>query len=184
MILLALSGTVIAGLAIKSIVALGFQFTAFLALLLGIWLTGYAILLANGNRIEVTDSELSTPSTATGSSLLPRFNKGTAKLEDIESVVLGTMGYFDKKANEFNDAKLREIIDFWHGIFVMKTSPLPMPLPIWLAAQKTPLLLIRTRTKTDSLVISTKLFSKQAFRQLIERLRAKRVTIHVEENLL
>jgi hypothetical protein len=155
-----------------------------LALLLGIWLTGYAILLANGNRIEVTDSELTTSSTATGSSLLPRFNKGTAKLEDIESVVLGTMGYFDKKANEFNDAKLREIIDFWHGIFVMKTSPLPMPLPIWLAAQKTPLLLIRTRTKTDSLVISTKLFSKQAFRQLIERLRTKRVTIHVEENLL
>jgi hypothetical protein len=34
------------------------------------------------------------------------------------------------------------------------------------------------------LVISTKLFSKQAFRQLIERLRTKRVTIHVEENLL
>jgi hypothetical protein len=184
MFLLALLGALIASFAIKNIIALGFQFTAFLALLLGIWLAGYAILLANGNRIEVTDSELNSSSTATGSSLPPRFNRGTVKLGDIESVVLGTMGYFDKKANEFNDAKLREIIEFWHGIFVMKASPLPMPLPIWLAAQKTPLLLIRTKTKTDSLVISTKLFSKLAFRQLVERLRAKSVTIHVEENLL
>lgn len=184
MFLLALSGAVIACFAMKNIVVLGFQFTTFLALLLGIWLAGYAILLANGNKIEVTDSELTSSSTAAGSSLLPRFNKGTAKLGEIESVVLGTMGYFDKKANEFNDAKLREIIDFWHGIFVSKTSPVPMPLPMWLAAQKTPLLLIRTKTKTDSLVISTKLFSKQAFRQLIERLRAKSVTTHVEESLL
>jgi len=182
--LLALLGVVIASLAVKNIAALGFQFTAFLALLLGIWWAGYAILLVNGNKIEVTDSEITTSSTATGSSLLPRFNKGTARLGDIESVVLGTMGYFDKKANEFNDAKLREIIEFWHGVFVMKTSPVPMPLPIWLAAQKTPLLLIRTKTKTGSLVISTKLFSKQAFRQLIETLRARGVAVHVEENLI
>lgn len=177
--LLTLMGATIAYFAMNNMASLGFQFTAFLALLLGIWLVGYAILLANGNKIEVTDSELITSSTATGSRLLPRFDKGTAKLGDIESVVLGTMGYFDKKANDFNDAKLREIIDFWHGIFVMKTSPLPLPFPIWLAAQKTPLLLVRTKTKTDSFVISTKLFSKQAFRQLIERLRAKSVTIHV-----
>jgi hypothetical protein len=180
-----LFGAVVASFAMKNIVALGFQFTTFGALLLGIWLAGCGILVANGNKIEVTDSELTTSSTATGSSLLPRFNKGTAKLGDIESVVLGTMGYFDKKADEFNDAKLREIIDFWHGKFVMKTSPLPTPSPIWLAVQKAPLLLIRTKTKTDSLVISTKpFFSMQAFRQLIERLRAKGVTIHVEENLL
>lgn len=184
MFLLGFVGLAIACFAMKNIVVLGFQFTTFLALLLGIWLAGYAVLLANGNKIVITDSELTSSSTATGSSLLPRFNKGTAKLGEIESVVLGTMGYFDKKANEFNDAKLREIIDFWHGIFVLKTSPVPMPLPIWLAAQKTPLLLIRTKTKTDSLVISTKLFSKQAFRRLIERLRAKSVTTHVEENLL
>jgi len=145
MVVLALFGAVLAYISMKNIVGQGFQFTTFLAFLTGIWLAGYAILLANGNMIALTDSEITTSSTATGSSLFPKSNRGTAKLGDIESVVLGTMGYFDKKANEFNDAKLRETIDFWHGLFVMKASPLPMPLPMWLAAQKTPLLLIRTK---------------------------------------
>lgn len=184
MFLLASLGTVVAYFALRNIVIHEFQVTAFLALLIGIWLVGYAILLTNGNRIELTDSELTTSSTATGSSMLPRFNKGTTKLGDIESVALGTMGYFDKRAKEFDDAKLRETIEFWHGIFVLKTSPLPMPFPMWLAAQKTALLLIRTKNRSDSLVVSTKLFSKRSFRQLIEGFRAKRITVHLEESLL
>jgi hypothetical protein len=98
--------------------------------------------------------------------------------------VLGTMGYFDKRAKEYDDAHLRETIDFWQGIFVMKTSPLPMPLPMWVAAKRTPLLLIRMKERNDSLVISTTLFSKSSFRELVERLTREDVSVHVQENLL
>jgi hypothetical protein len=181
---LASLGLLIAYFSIRNIVSHGVQFGTFCGLLIGAWLVGYAILLVNGNKIELTDSEMSMSSTATGSGLFPRFNRGIAKLGDIQSVVLGTIGYFDRKANEYDDAKLRETIDFWHGIFVMKTSPLRMPLPIWIAAQHTPLLLIRLKAKNDSLVVSTKLFSKSSFRQLIEILNTEKVTVHVQENLL
>jgi hypothetical protein len=180
----ALLGMVTANLAIKNIVSHGFRFGTFLTLLIGAWLVVYSILLAKGNKIEVTDSEIKASSTSTRVSLFPRFDKGTARLGDIQSVVLGTMGYFDKQANEFDAAHLREIIDFWHGIFVMKTSPLPMPFPMWLAAKYTPLLLIRMKAKNDSLVISTKLFSKNSLRRLTERLKREKVAVHVQENLL
>ena len=182
--LLALSGILLACTAIKNIAHSGFELNALLRFLLGGWLSTYAVFYINGNRIELSDSELSASTPKTGSSLLPQFNVVCARIEDIQSVVLGTMGYFDRNATQYSDANLRETIDFWHGIFVSRSGSLAMHFPMWIAAKHTPILFVQSKYQNRSFVVSTKPFSRASFRDLVEGLKARNVVVRIEENIL
>ena len=170
-----------------------------LLLLFGILLTLTAYRFFYYNKIEITSDELLVNVQEFGKGLfqfgtdspvlptnkkglrqtfIPKYNQINTPLSDIQYVLIGSLKELEKSAPLINSEALNQTLRFWHQWFVnMNTA-----MPLWVAAQFTPVMLIKSKTG-NSYVVSTKPYSKIGFKKLVQEFKKRAVPITTQKSL-
>lgn len=170
-------------LAIKDVLEKGSSaiFILVLVLMFFGWMETYFYKFIAGQKIEIKDGRLIAKFIVpAGARLLPKIAEFQIDLNDIDSVTLARLKYFEERSKEFIDKGLGNVISAYRNMFLPGTFPFPMS---W-AASTVPLMFITPKDKSKKgAIVITKSFSKNGFRQLIQEFKKRNVPINVEPAL-
>jgi len=161
-------------------------------LLIGGYFSASALRYLLYPQIELTDTELIAQTSEFGrpffplarsfqevrQMLFPRFSKKHVRLDDIETILIGEMRYFNKIAGELKSDMLNETLQFWHSWLI---SP-KLFMPLWPAARYRPLIFVQAK-QGGSIVIDTKPFPKAGVRVLTQALKQRGISIMAQPSL-
>ena len=175
---------------VKKILQTGLTVESVFAILVGGFLALLCFRLIAGQKIELTENQLTLCHTFSKSKLVlfPKIHTKRIDIQNIGIVAIGRIPYFEKHVEEFKDENLQEFIEALRNLILVVPSGsnhIPIPIPAGgVVARYVPLLsIVPKNSSQEGMAITLKPFSKRGVSKLIKELRERNVKVIIEPGL-
>lgn len=131
-------------------------------------------------KIEIKDNQLITRTTGFGK-LLSLYKTNLIELNNIDSVTIATIRYFEEHREEFKDESLRNLINSYRRNRAVVGGDVIVPLGF--AAKSIPLMYIKSKDGSKNFAVTAKIFSKEGFKKLIQEFQKYNILVVTEPAL-
>lgn len=113
----------------------------------------------------------------------PKNKAISIKLSEISGVFVGQLRELEKITKESKEQSAENALQYWHNTWIPMSSSIPLPMPVWFAAQFSIIMFVRSKDSHSSFVVSLKPFSKRGVLKLLDHFKQRGIQVVKQPNI-